>query len=98
VRTRLVILVFVTLVGITALAHAQDTAPPQTLFTNIKIFNGTDDRLIDANVLVEGSLIKEVGKNLRARKDATVIDGGGKTLMPGLISIPTNVFFRRLCW
>jgi imidazolonepropionase-like amidohydrolase len=35
-------------------------------------------------VLIEGNLIKEIGKNLSA-DGATVIDGGGRTLMPGLI-------------
>lgn len=46
-------------------------------------------------VLIEGNLIKAVGKNLKD-EGATVIDGGGRTLMPGMIdshvhlSIPIN--------
>ena len=36
-------------------------------------------------MLVEGNLIKKIGKGLKARTGATVIKGGGLTLMPGLI-------------
>jgi imidazolonepropionase-like amidohydrolase len=57
-----------------------------TVFTNVKVFNGTDDKLADADVLVEGNLIKKVGKNLKA-SGATVIDGGGRTLMPGMVNM-----------
>ncbi len=59
-------------------------APKQVLFKNVQIFNGVDDKLIKGDVLIEGNLIKAIGK-VKAGKDATVIDGGGRTLMPGLI-------------
>jgi len=36
-------------------------------------------------VLIEGNLIKEVSPMLISTKCATVIDGGGRTLMPCLI-------------
>ncbi len=59
---------------------------PQTLFTNVNIFDGTSPKLaMGMNVLVEGNLIKAVGKGIKARGDATTIDGGGGTLMPGMI-------------
>jgi hypothetical protein len=51
--------------------------PAVTVFTNVKVFNGSDDKLIDADVLIEGNMIKQVGKNLSA-DGATVIDGGGR--------------------
>ena len=71
----------------TGAAPAQDEAAlPQTLFTNVKVFNGTEDRLVDVDVLVEDNLIKAVGTDVKAADGATVIDGGGRTLMPGLIS------------
>ena len=57
----------------------------QTLFNNVKIFNGIDDKLIAQDVLVEGNLITKIGKGLKAGKGATVIDGGGHILMPGII-------------
>ena len=60
--------------------------PAVTVFTNVKVFNGSDDKLIDADVLIEGNMIKQVGKNLSA-DGATVIDGGGRTLMPGMVNM-----------
>jgi imidazolonepropionase-like amidohydrolase len=60
--------------------------PKATLFKNVKVFNGNDDKLLDADVLVEGNLIKQVGPNLSA-EGATVIDGGGRTLMPGMVNM-----------
>jgi imidazolonepropionase-like amidohydrolase len=69
-----------------ALAKADD-ATTQTLFTNVNIFDGKSDTLAEGmSVLVEGNLIKKVAKGeIGARDDATVIDGGERTLMPGLI-------------
>ena len=68
-----------------ASATKADEAPRQILFTNVNIFNGTDGDLIkNGSVLVEGNLIKRVGTGLKAADGATIIDGGGRTLMPGL--------------
>jgi len=45
-------------------AQAADAEKPAvTVFTNVKVFNGSDDKLIDADVLIEGNLIKQVGVN-----------------------------------
>jgi imidazolonepropionase-like amidohydrolase len=63
----------------------EKVAKQQTLFTNIKVFNGIDDKLIAQDVLVEGNLIMKMGKGLKAGKGAIVIDGGGHVLMPGII-------------
>ena len=67
-------------------ALAQDEAPAQVLFEDVRVFDGTSDRLTaKTNVLVEGNLIKSIGSSVKAGPGATVIDGGGRTLMPGLI-------------
>ena len=42
-------------------------------------------RIENANVLIEGNLIKTVSTSPIDAGGATVIDGGGRTLMPGLI-------------
>lgn len=66
-------------------ASAQDE-PVQTLFTNVQVFDGMNDgRIENASVLVEGNLIKTVSTEAIEADGATVIDGGGRTLMPGLI-------------
>ena len=69
------------------LSAAEQKVKPQTLFTNVNVFDGESETLAEGmSVLVEGNLIKEVaGGEIEAREDATVIDGGGRTLMPGLI-------------
>jgi imidazolonepropionase-like amidohydrolase len=67
------------------IAFSQE-ASSQTLFTNVHIFDGVNEaRIENASVLVEGNLIKTVSTEAIDAPGATVIDGGGRTLMPGLI-------------
>lgn len=56
-------------------------------FTNIKLFDGTSNKLIEGKrVVVEGNKIKSVeAASTPAPEGVNVIDGGGRTLMPGLI-------------
>lgn len=55
------------------------------LFTGVNVFDGRSESLAsNTDVLVEGNMIKQVGANLNVA-DATVINGEGRTLMPGLI-------------
>ena len=58
------------------------------LFANVMIFDGTGKRSFPGEVLVQGNQIKTVakGKTQIPRDGATVIDGGGATLMPGLVN------------
>lgn len=81
-------------VFVALLARAQDSEPSQILFANVNIFNGTDGELIGADVLVEGNLIKEIGQNLQA-SGATIVDGGGRTLMPGLMDAHVHLALVR---
>jgi imidazolonepropionase-like amidohydrolase len=71
-------------------AWAEDEPLPQTLITNVQIFDGVSDKLTPGSVLIEGNLIKEIGDSIAAPK-ATVIDGGGRTLMPGLIDMHSHL-------
>ncbi|MGB5317361.1 MAG: amidohydrolase family protein [Robiginitalea sp.] len=67
---------------------AQEKPKPITLFANVQVFDGTSDKLIKADVLVEGNLIKQISKEplmVIQTDNVTMIDGGGRTLMPGLI-------------
>jgi hypothetical protein len=63
----------------------------RVLFTNVRIFNGVDEKFTEGRVLVENNLITAVGEKVKAPQGATVIDGGGRTLMPGLIDVHTHV-------
>ena len=75
-------------------ARAQDSEPSQVLFTDVNIFNGIEGELIGADVLVEGNLIKEISQNLQA-SGATIVDGGGRTLMPGLMDAHVHLALVR---
>ncbi|WP_171123679.1 MULTISPECIES: amidohydrolase family protein [unclassified Ruegeria] len=67
-------------------AFAQDATPKQTLFTNVHVFDGVNEQRVEnANVLVEGNLIKAVSTSQIDAPNATVIDGEGRTLTPGFI-------------
>ncbi len=67
-------------------ANAQDTGP--LLFTNVNVFDGVSEELIEnANVVVTGNLITAVSTEPLAVAGGTIIDGGGRTLMPGLIDM-----------
>jgi imidazolonepropionase-like amidohydrolase len=63
------------------------------LFTNVKVFNGVDEKLLDADVLVEDNLIKQVSEDIKAPKGTQVIDGGGRILMPGMIEAHGHVTY-----
>lgn len=70
-------------------------APPQmTLITNVHVFDGVNEKRIEnANVLIEGNLIKTISTQAIEAGGATVLDGGGRTLMPGLADTHTHIGF-----
>ncbi len=76
--------------------HAQ--APAQVLFENVRIWDGTSDRLSPVSwVLVEGNLIKRISSApITAAPSATRIDGRGRTLIPGLIDVHVHLTFSSL--
>lgn len=81
-----------------ACAAAASTAQvPAVLFEDVRIFDGTSERLSPpSNVLVVGSVIKAVSAAPIAEPaaaSATRIAGGGRTLMPGLIDAHTHIMF-----
>ncbi len=55
-----------------------------TLFTHVMIFDGTGSSRFSGEVRVEGDSITAVGQDL-SRNGATIIDGQGATLMPGMV-------------
>ena len=78
------------------LAQAPGSAPPSasasdgvTLFQNVRIFDGKSAPLSEpANVLIRGNQIEQISRApIPVDRSATtrIIDGGGRTLMPGLI-------------
>jgi imidazolonepropionase-like amidohydrolase len=71
--------------GLVSPAFAQDAAKP-VLLRNVKIFDGVNAKLVEGrDVLVEGKLIKALVAPADTIAGADMIDGGGRTLMPGMI-------------
>jgi imidazolonepropionase-like amidohydrolase len=75
---------------------AQVSQPAGVIFENVRIFNGTSDRLSEpSNVLVVGNIIKEISSASIADPPGTPvirIQGDGRTLMPGLIDNHVHIF------
>lgn len=58
------------------------------LFTNVNVFDGENEQLLEgANVVVTNNLITAVTTEPLAVAGGTVIDGGGRTMIPGLIDV-----------
>jgi imidazolonepropionase-like amidohydrolase len=81
---------------LTSLASAQTPPPSTTLFTNVRIFDGKSDALsAPMNVLIRGNTIAKITPDpipTDKRGDTKIIDGTGKTLMPGLIDNHVHLF------
>ncbi|MFC3612792.1 amidohydrolase family protein [Lutimaribacter marinistellae] len=94
-KLRTKVMAFVSVVTLAAGGALAQDSLPQTLFTNVHVFDGINEQRIEnASVLVEGNLIKTVSTDAIEAPDATVIDGGGRTLMPGLIDSHTHFLFQ----
>ena len=78
---RLAVVLFLTLAS-----YAQKTP---ILFQHVRVFDGTEV-LPDADVLIDQGKIQAVGPNLPVGS-AKVVDGAGKTLLPGLIDAHVHV-------
>lgn len=70
----------------------EQVASHSVLFTNVNVFDGSSSSLSKGqNVLVEGKLIKQISKQAIQAPGAKVIDGAGRTLMPGLIDMHSHL-------
>ena len=81
----------------TAFSQAADGAV--TLINNVRIFDGKGTSLSEpANVLVRGNLIERISRTPIAvdrSATTTILDGGGRTLMPGLIDVHWHAMLVR---
>ena len=58
----------------------------QIVFENVRVWDGNSKAMAGpTTVLVEADIIKGIGAAVQASQGAQIIDGEGKTLMPGLI-------------
>jgi imidazolonepropionase-like amidohydrolase len=82
-------------------APAAAPAPARvTLFSNVRIFDGKSDTLsAPSHVLVRGNKIEKISAEplpTDRRGDTVLIDGSGKTLMPGLIDAHVHTMMESI--
>ena len=80
------------------LAPFAPLAAQEVVFTNVRVFDGTADTLsAPTTVVVRGNVIAAIGPDAApASPEATIIDGTGQTLMPGLIDNHVHMMFNSL--
>jgi imidazolonepropionase-like amidohydrolase len=66
-----------------------------TVFSNVRVIDGTGTEPFAGEVRVEGQRIAAVGPQV-SRAGAAVVDGSGMTLMPGLIESHAHISFLNL--
>ena len=73
-------------------AHRRGAPVSAVLFTNVRIFDGSGAQPYPGEVLVQGNRISRISRGARALPTAGVatVDGGGATLMPGLVEAHTH--------
>lgn len=78
---------------------APSFAESAILFENVRIFDGKSEQLSGArNVLVRGNRIEKISADAiptDRSADTTIINGGGRTLMPGLIDMHWHAMLVR---
>jgi imidazolonepropionase-like amidohydrolase len=88
---------FISLTASVFAAEEQEPLPPQTLIKNVFVWDGLSDGVTKAiDVLIEGNKVKKLrAKDGDAHKEAIVINGDGRVLMPGLIDMHTHTGLKR---
>lgn len=73
-------------------------AEQTVLFENVAIFDGKNNKILtQQNVLIEGNKITTISSlPINKTSKTLVIDGTGKTLMPGLIDVHVHMIFGAL--
>jgi imidazolonepropionase-like amidohydrolase len=95
-------LLAVTFVGwlcqsVSGLAQTAPAPPAAVLIQNVRVFDGRSDRLSSpTDVLVSGKTIAAIRPGQQPSAGQTVIDGRGRTLMPGLIDVHVHLTFSSM--
>jgi imidazolonepropionase-like amidohydrolase len=88
------------IISIAGPVRAQSTDAEAVLFENVRIFDGTSAELSPpSNVLVVGNSIRTIASSPIEPDPGmatTVIDGDGRTLMPGLIDAHTHLMMSTI--
>ncbi len=96
---RVLVIVLATLLIAPTLSRSSPAERPTVfLFENVRIFDGVDEDLTPGSVLVEGNTIARVAETIGVPSGARVIDGGGRTLMPGLIDAHYHIAWASMSY
>jgi imidazolonepropionase-like amidohydrolase len=71
-------------------------ASPTLVFTHVRVLDGKGGPAVeDRNVTVEGSRITAIGpgKDVPATPETVVVDGRGRTLLPGLVGMHDHMYY-----
>ncbi len=71
------------------------------LFTNVQIFDGNGTACFPGEVLVEGNTIRAVAPGphkLPRESGVEIVDGGGRTLMPGLVEAHAHITYSNMTY
>ncbi len=81
-------------------AYSQEKQSAAVLFENVRIFDGKGNTLsAPSSVVVRGNKIEKISpaaSPVERRADMRVIQGGGRTLMPGLIDVHWHVVYAAI--
>ena len=93
----LFLLILITAAGFSAVQPANASESAGVLFRDVRVFDGRSDILTPpTDVLIRDNLIAAIGPSLEVDGQALVIDGSGRTLMPGLIDVHVHMTFSAL--
>lgn len=88
---------FIAFLFLAAPVSAQQSAPSDTLIRNVRVFDGRSDKLSgNTDVLVRGNEIAAIRPGQQAPAGTTIIEGRGRTLMPGLIDVHVHLTFSSM--
>jgi len=83
---------FILFASLWFLCNTAVAAANRILIRNVSVWDGSSDHsTAGQDVLIEGKLIKSIGDNLTSETTATIIDGRGRVLMPGIIDAHTHL-------
>jgi imidazolonepropionase-like amidohydrolase len=85
------------LVGLASPVAAQQATPSETVFRNVRVLDVVKGELGSAtDVVIRGNAIAAIGPSAKAAAGAQIIEGKGRTLMPGLIDAHVHIGFGSL--
>src|SRR5690349_6479922 len=77
--------------------RAQQNPPAETVFRNVRVLDVVDGGLsLPTNVLIRANQIASIGAAAVGSAAATIVDGHGGTLMPGLFDNHVHIAFSSM--